>query len=64
MPCPTIPRSLPGVDTQLLNPRNSWVDKQAFDNTANRLAGMFIENFKKYTTSSNEFDYTLAGPRL
>jgi phosphoenolpyruvate carboxykinase (ATP) len=59
-----IPRSLPGVDTQLLNPRNSWVDKQAFDNTANRLAGMFIENFKKYTTSSNEFDYTLAGPRL
>ncbi len=59
-----IPRSLNGVDSQLLNPRNSWADKQAFDNTANRLAGMFIENFKKYTTNSDDFDYTQAGPRV
>ncbi len=59
-----IPKSLPGVDAQLLNPRNSWADKEAFDNTANRLAGMFIENFKKYTTKSDDFDYTQAGPRL
>ncbi len=59
-----IPKSLPGVDSQLLNPRNAWADKQAFDNTANRLAGMFIENFKKYTTGGDDFDYTQAGPRL
>ena len=59
-----IPKSLPGVDSQLLNPRNAWTDKQAFDNTANRLAGMFIENFKKYTTGGDDFDYTQAGPRL
>ena len=59
-----IPRTLPGVDTQLLNPRNSWTDKASFDNTANRLAGMFIENFKKYVTDNDDFDYTQAGPRV
>jgi phosphoenolpyruvate carboxykinase (ATP) len=59
----SIPKSLPGVDSHLLNPRNSWIDKEAFDNTANKLAGMFIENFKKYTTKNDDFDYTQAGPK-
>jgi phosphoenolpyruvate carboxykinase (ATP) len=58
-----IPKSLPGVDSGILNPRNAWADKEAFDATANRLAGMFIENFKKYTTGSDEFDFTQAGPK-
>jgi phosphoenolpyruvate carboxykinase (ATP) len=59
-----IPKTLPGVETQLLNPRNSWEDKGAFDNTANKLAGMFIENFKKYTTENDDFDFTQAGPKV
>ncbi|MEJ2470514.1 MAG: phosphoenolpyruvate carboxykinase (ATP) [Desulfuromonadales bacterium] len=59
-----IPKSLPGVETTLLNPRNAWQDKEAFDNSANRLAGMFIENFKKYIKSSDDFDYTKAGPQV
>ncbi len=59
-----IPKTLPGVDAQLLNPRNAWADKEGFDNTANKLAGMFIENFKKYITDSAEFDYTQAGPQV
>ncbi|MGK2943552.1 MAG: phosphoenolpyruvate carboxykinase (ATP), partial [Desulfuromonadales bacterium] len=58
-----IPRSLPGVDAQLLNPRNVWADKEKFDNTANKLAGMFIQNFKKYLTDNDDFDYTQAGPQ-
>jgi phosphoenolpyruvate carboxykinase (ATP) len=59
-----IPKTLPGVDSNLLNPRNAWADKQAFDNTANKLAGMFIENFKKYIKRNEEFDYTTAGPQV
>jgi phosphoenolpyruvate carboxykinase (ATP) len=58
-----IPKELPGVDSTLLNPRNAWADKDAFDATAAKLAGMFIENFKKYTSESDDFDFTQAGPK-
>jgi phosphoenolpyruvate carboxykinase (ATP) len=59
-----IPKTLSGVDEHLLNPRNSWSDKEKFDNTANKLAGMFIQNFKKYITDNDDFDYTQAGPQV
>ncbi len=59
-----IPKTLPGVDDTLLNPRNAWSDKDAFDRTANKLAGMFIENFKKYIKSGDDFDFTKAGPQV
>ncbi len=59
-----IPKELPGVDSAILNPRNAWEDKDKFDATANRLAGMFIENFKKYIKDGADFDYTQAGPKF
>ena len=43
-----IPKSLPGVDSNLLNPRNAWADKENFDVTANKLAGMFNSNFSRF----------------
>ena len=60
----SIPKTLEGVDTQLLNPRNAWADKAQFDHTAQKLAGMFIENFKKYKQENHAFDFTQAGPSL
>jgi phosphoenolpyruvate carboxykinase (ATP) len=59
-----IPKKLEGVDTHLLNPRNAWPDKDAFDQTAKKLAGMFVENFKKYMVDNDDFDFTQAGPQV
>lgn len=59
-----IPKTVEGVDTEVLNPRNTWQDKSAYDETAKKLASMYIENFKKYLTEASDFDFVAAGPRI
>ena len=42
-----MPTSCPGVDASMLNPRNVWQDKQAYDKSAHRLRDMFREHFER-----------------
>ncbi len=43
-----VPTSVAGVDGAILNPRNTWADPSAYDAQANKLAQMFVENFRIY----------------
>ena len=42
-----MPKSCPGVDSAILNPRNTWADKDAYDASATKLRDMFRQNFDK-----------------
>jgi len=59
-----IPKELPGVNTQVLNPRNTWEDKAAYDKQLEVLAGMFIKNFKRYEDVPEGVEYEKAGPKI
>ena len=58
----SIPKTLEGVDTEVLNPRNTWSNKEDYDKASHTLADMYRENFKKYLTEDSDFDFTASGP--
>ena len=43
-----VPVSVPGIDTTILDPRATWLDKAAYDATAARLVDQFVENFAQF----------------
>ncbi|HHW58170.1 MAG TPA: phosphoenolpyruvate carboxykinase (ATP) [Clostridia bacterium] len=49
-----IPTSCPGVPSEILNPKNTWTDKEAYEKAAKNLATRFAENFKKYKDVTEE----------
>ena len=59
-----VPKALDGVDSHILNPKNTWENKAAYDETSKKLATLFVKNFKKYIKDDAEFDYTSAGPKV
>ena len=54
-----IPENIPGVESNILNPRNTWKDKNAYDERAEELINLFKKNFVKYENFGN---FSKAGP--
>ena len=57
------PKECPHVPSEILNPRNTWADKNAYDEKAKYLAGLFNKNFEKYARGVNE-EVLAAAPKL
>ncbi|MDA0911571.1 MAG: phosphoenolpyruvate carboxykinase (ATP) [Proteobacteria bacterium] len=58
-----IPQALHDVDSNILNPRNTWTDKAAYDAQYQKLAEMFVNNFKKFTNNDLGKKYEQYGPK-
>ena len=57
-----VPLSCPDVPAEVLKPRNTWADKDAYDAQAKKLAGMFVNNFKQFEAQVTA-DVVAAGPK-
>jgi phosphoenolpyruvate carboxykinase (ATP) len=57
-----MPTECPNVPSEVLNPRQTWANKEAYDNQAQHLAELFHKNFQKYASFAN--DEILAGAPL
>ncbi|MBC6989783.1 phosphoenolpyruvate carboxykinase (ATP) [Hymenobacter sp. BT491] len=49
-----VPTAVPNVPAEILDPRNTWTDKEAYDKTAAALAEKFVNNFQKYADFASE----------
>lgn len=49
-----VPVAIPGVDSSILDPRETWADKNEYDATARKLVDQFIENFAQFADHVDE----------
>ena len=59
-----VPTELPGVDTNILDPRDTYADASEWETKAKDLAGRFIKNFAKYEGNEAGKALVAAGPQL
>ncbi len=58
-----VPTSLPGVDSGILDPRDTYADASEWDAKAKDLSARFIKNFEKYTGNDEGKALVAAGPK-
>ena len=59
-----VPVSCPGLDSKILNPIETWMNKNEYNSTLTNLAEQFIKNFKKYEGVKGSSNIASAGPKL
>ena len=59
----SMPLTCPEVPAEILNPRNTWEDKNQYDQKAQRLAREFNANFEKYRKGTDD-EIAEAGPKI
>lgn len=59
-----VPTALPGVDSGILDPRDTYADPKEWEEKAKDLGGRFIKNFEKYTDNEEGKALIAAGPQL
>ncbi len=59
-----VPTELPGVDSAILDPRDTYADASQWDEKAKDLAGRFIKNFAKFSGNEQGKALVAAGPKL
>jgi phosphoenolpyruvate carboxykinase (ATP) len=57
-----VPTHIPGVPDELLHPRTTWGNPEAYDDKARDLAHRFVENFEQFAQAGPEV--VAAGPRV
>ena len=60
----SVPTALPGVDSGILDPRDTYADAAEWDKKAKDLASRFVKNFDKYTGNDAGKALVKAGPEL
>lgn len=58
-----VPTALPGVDSSILDPRNTYASREQWQEKAQHLAQLFIDNFDKYTDTPAGAALVSAGPQ-
>ena len=59
-----VPTELPGVDSGILDPRDTYADASVWEEKAKDLSGRFIKNFKRYETNEAGKALVAAGPAV
>ncbi len=59
-----VPTELPGVDPKILDPRDTYANPEIWKEKADKLAEMFINNFKKFENNAAGKALVAAGPKL